>query len=153
MDPRREPPRRPEPPRPHHTTTTTTANTTTQHDPRPLHQQDQPHHHQALPTQPPHARHATAAADHDSVISPFSPKPSSAPSPSASIASDKRLSLPPRAHLDPEKAYYAHDSDPTRVSPNAVHDKSEYHEKDPEDKAWQLLVRLPCNISLAPIAN
>jgi hypothetical protein len=148
MDPRHEPALRPEPPRPqqlqhHHHDDDTINHHHTQHH-RHDHQQQQQDH-------PQHARHASRA-DHDSVISvisPFSPKPSSAPSPSASIASDKRLSLPPRAHLDPEKACYPNDSDsrdPARPEPHAVHDKSEYHEKDPEDKAWQLLFYLsgPC---------
>lgn len=105
---------------------------------------------------------------HDSVISPFSPKASAPPSPSSSIPSDvgrkhrsiseiqqtqertsrqsHRISYPPRAHLDPEKAAsYDHDHrSQNRASvPDAaavVYDKSEYHEKGPEDKAWQLLV-------------
>lgn len=106
---------------------------------------------------------------HDSVISPFSPKASAPPSPSSSISSDvgrkhrsvykiqetharqshnnHRVSYPPRAHLDPEKAgsydAYEHRSQNRGSVPDAgavVYDKSEYHEKGPEDKAWQLLV-------------
>lgn len=107
---------------------------------------------------------------HDSVISPFSPKASAPPSPSSSISSDvgrkhrsiseiqetharqshhnHRVSCPPRAHLgDPEKAdlydAYEHRSQNRGSVPGTggvVYDKSEYHEKGPEDKAWQLLV-------------
>ena len=105
---------------------------------------------------------------HDSVISPFSPKASAPPSPSSSISSDvgrrhhsiseiqgtqertsrqsHRVSYPPRAHLDPEKANsydLDHRSQGRASVPDAaavVYDKSEYHEKGPEDKAWQLLV-------------
>jgi hypothetical protein len=107
---------------------------------------------------------------HDSVISPFSPKASAPPSPSSSISShvgrkhrsvseiqetharyshnSHRVSYPPRAHLgDPEKANsydpYEHRSQTRGSIPDAgavVYDKSEYHEKGPEDKAWQLLV-------------
>ncbi|KAJ4381105.1 hypothetical protein N0V86_003452 [Didymella sp. IMI 355093] len=113
---------------------------------------------------------------HDSVISPFSPKASAPPSPSSSISShvgrkhhsiseiqetharyshnSHRVSYPPRAHLgDPEKANsydaYEHRSQAHGSIPDAgavVYDKSEYHEKGPEDKAWQLLFYLsgPC---------
>ncbi|KAJ4983779.1 hypothetical protein SVAN01_10699, partial [Stagonosporopsis vannaccii] len=61
-----------------------------------------------------------------------------------------RVSLPPRALLDPEKAA-SHDAyEPRahhRAAPDAVvYDKSEYHDQGPEDKAWQLLFYLsgPC---------
>lgn len=117
---------------------------------------------------------------HDSVISPFSPKASAPPSPSSSISSEAgrkhraiaeiqethdrrshqshRVSYPPRAHLDPEKAelYDAYDRRSNRASvPNAaavVYDKSEYHEKGPEDKAWQLLFYLSGPCALLSIA-
>ncbi|KAL6710721.1 hypothetical protein ACN47E_007778 [Coniothyrium glycines] len=111
---------------------------------------------------------------HDSVISPFSPKDSSPPSPSSSVSSAGRkhhsiadsrnsrsgvdrhsIQRPPKAHLDPEK--YGYDSSrggrsPHRVSgsgPDAeavVYDQGKYQEKGPEDKAWQLLFFLsgPC---------
>jgi hypothetical protein len=113
---------------------------------------------------------STTAYAHDSVISPFSPKTSAAPSPTSSVSSQTgrkhsnitaiqetqdgrshqshRVSYPQRAHLDPEKANL-HDEYDYRRSLNrgsvpdvaaVVHDKSEYHEKGPEDKAWQLLV-------------
>lgn len=122
-------------------------------------------------TQTDHANKRAAARAHDSVISPFSPKASAPPSPSSSISSDvgrkhrsiseiqevhdsqnHRPSYPPRAHLDPEKADY-YDSSRNHRSQNrasvpeaaaVVYDKSEYHEKGPEDKAWQLLVCVPC---------
>ncbi|KAF1925446.1 uncharacterized protein M421DRAFT_423764, partial [Didymella exigua CBS 183.55] len=120
---------------------------------------------------------------HDSVISPFSPKASAPPSPSSSISSDvgrkdrtiseiretlvrqshnsHRVSHPPRAHLDPEKANsydaFEHRSQNRRSVPDAgavVYDKSEYHEKGPEDKAWQLLFYLsgPCALLSVAIA-
>lgn len=122
---------------------------------------------------PTHARaHAHA---HDSVLSPFSPKASAPPSPSSSICSDaagrkqravadiqedgyarrshqsQHISPPARAHLDPEKAS-AHDAAyEHRASANdvaaVVYDKTEYHEKGPEDKAWQLLVRFLLSIT------
>ncbi|RAR08401.1 hypothetical protein DDE82_002382 [Stemphylium lycopersici] len=108
---------------------------------------------------------------HDSVISshPFSPKPSSPPSPCSSISSvggqqpnspqgrryspseiDRQsIQYPPKAHLDPEK--HAYSSSQGRRSPNRasatpapdsdaiVYDKGAYHEKGPEEKAWHLL--------------
>ena len=116
------------------------------------------------------ASRSTYGRAHDSVISPFSPAASAPPSPSSSISShagrkhrstteiqetagrqshqSHRLSYPPRAHLDPEKAsahdaLYEHRSQHRTSAPDAaavVYDKSEYHEKDPEDQAWQLLV-------------
>lgn len=108
----------------------------------------------------------------DSVIShPFSPKPSS-PSPDSSISSiidhskrhssatdyrhssaldGQNIQYPPRAYVDPEKYGY----DPSehrnsyRAGPGAdaiVYDQGQYHEKGPEEKAWQLLFYLsgPC---------
>lgn len=104
----------------------------------------------------------------DSVIShPFSPKQSNPPSPSSSISSVDRqkhnslteihpsvpandgrnVRLPPQAHLDPEKQNYGssqerrshRNSGSVRVD-DAVYDQAEYHEKAPEEKAWQLLV-------------
>ncbi|KAF9698120.1 hypothetical protein EKO04_003367 [Ascochyta lentis] len=122
---------------------------------------------------------SAAARPHDSVISPFSPKASEPPSPSSSISSQaarnhrsvsdiqdthdyqsRRLSYPPRAHLDPEKAdYYDSPRDhrsQNRASlpdaPAVVYDKSEYHEKGPEDKAWQLLFYLSAPCALLSIA-
>ena len=113
---------------------------------------------------------ATSGHAHDSVISPFSPKSSAPPSPGSSISSQTgrkhsaitkiqetqdrrshhshRVSYPQRAHLDPEKADLYDEYDHRRslnrgLVPDAaavVYDKSEYHEKGPEDKAWQLLV-------------
>ncbi len=117
---------------------------------------------------------------HDSVLSPFSPATSAPPSPGSSISSaagqkhrslaeshdynhdshshshSHRVSYPPRAHLDPEKAV-AHDAYEQRsqrsqhrasaADPRAVvYDKSQYHEKGPEDKAWQLLVCTPLRV-------
>ncbi|KAH9875350.1 hypothetical protein J1614_004842 [Plenodomus biglobosus] len=105
----------------------------------------------------------------DSVIShPFSPKPSS-PSPGSSISSidqrrhsvtDKRHSsaadgqnirYPPRAYIDPEKHGYGSSQAlrSYRPAPGAeavVYDQGKYHEKGPEEKAWQLLFYLsgPC---------
>jgi hypothetical protein len=105
----------------------------------------------------------------DSVIShPFSPKQSNPPSPSSSISSVDRqkhnsltaihpsvpanegrnIKFPPQAHLDPEKQDYgmaqgrrSHGtSGSVRVADDAVYDQAEYHEKAPEEKAWQLLV-------------
>ncbi|KAF2624191.1 hypothetical protein BU25DRAFT_163034 [Macroventuria anomochaeta] len=118
---------------------------------------------------------------HDSVISPFSPKTSAPPSLSSSISSNvgrkhhsvseiqethdresrqsHRVSYPPRAHLeDPEKANsydlpYEHRSQNRASVPNAVvYDKSEYHEKGPEDKTWQLLFYLSAPAALLSIA-
>lgn len=113
---------------------------------------------------------STTGRGHDSVIShPFSPKASSPPSPASSISSagrksrsipEVRYSSPPRGSrdityppqariIDPEKAAYSSPS-PGRRSPNvaqdAVYDQAEYHEKGPEEKAWQLLFFLsgPC---------
>lgn len=110
---------------------------------------------------------SAAGRAHDSVISPFSPKASAPPSPSSSISShvghkhrseseiqevhsgrSHRVSYPPRVYLDPEKADYYDSPNDNRSQDRAsvpdaaavVYDKSEYHEKDPEDKAWQLLV-------------
>ncbi|KAH7398715.1 hypothetical protein DE146DRAFT_498976 [Phaeosphaeria sp. MPI-PUGE-AT-0046c] len=111
----------------------------------------------------------------DSVIShPFSPKPSNPPSPSSSISSvgqhkhhsftdfhpeiaannGRNIRLPPQAHLDPEKQGYEssqgrrsqRNSASVRVADDAVYDQAEYHEKAPEEKAWQLLFFLsgPC---------
>ncbi|KAF2848770.1 hypothetical protein T440DRAFT_469841 [Plenodomus tracheiphilus IPT5] len=106
----------------------------------------------------------------DSVIShPFSPKPSSSPSPGSSISSidqqhyfatDKRnssttegqnIQYPPRAYLDPEKHGYGssqgRNSDHAGLGAEAVvYDQGKYHEKGPEEKAWQLLFYLsgPC---------
>lgn len=112
------------------------------------------------------ASKASYSRPHDSVISPFSPKASAPPSPSSSISSEAgrkqrslseiqetharqsrnshRVSYPPRAHLDPEKANlddaYAQNRGSVLGAGAVVYDKSEYHEKGPEDKAWQLLV-------------
>ncbi|KAH7392578.1 hypothetical protein BKA66DRAFT_16786 [Pyrenochaeta sp. MPI-SDFR-AT-0127] len=112
---------------------------------------------------------------HDSLIShPLSPKLSSPPSPTSSVSSAGRrhhslpaeiqhappqvasrgIAYPPVAHLDPEKNGYAPSSQSHR-SPNRasgldadaiVYDQGEYHEKGPEEKAWQLLFYLsgPC---------
>jgi hypothetical protein len=104
------------------------------------------------------------ARGHDSVMShPFSPKPSSPPSPTSSISSAGRkhrsiseiqeashvsVSYPPRAYIDPEKGPSSPRSPRSnRVSssnPNVtatVFDAGEYIEKDPGEKAVQLLVR------------
>ncbi|KZM21411.1 uncharacterized protein EKO05_0006173 [Ascochyta rabiei] len=116
---------------------------------------------------------------HDSVLSPLSPSASVPPSPSSSISShaarkhrsiteihetqarqSRSLSYPPRAHLDPEKADYydsprEHRSQNRASLPDAaavVYDKSEYHEKGPEDKAWQLLFYLSAPCALLSIA-
>jgi len=102
---------------------------------------------------------------HDSVIShPFSPKQSYPPSPSSSVSSaggrrhrsipeiqfsppardSQNIRSPPQAHLDPEKHGYGssqgHRSQRHSEANDAVYDQSEYHEKEPEEKAWQLLV-------------
>lgn len=117
------------------------------------------------------ASRSTTGHAHDSVISPFSPHASAPNSPGSSISSaagrnhasqpdileahdrhSHRVSLPPRAHLDPEKAasydaYEAYDArSQHRAAPDAVvYDKTEYHDQGPEDKAWQLLVcATPC---------
>ncbi|KAI4625667.1 uncharacterized protein J4E92_003437 [Alternaria infectoria] len=121
---------------------------------------------------------------HDSVIShPFSPKASSAPSPCSSISSIGQqrnstaeiryssrseiergsIQYPQQAHLDPEKHGYG--SSQGRRSPNRVsaagpdgdaivYDKGAYHEKGPEEKAWQLLFWLcgPCAFLSGAIA-
>jgi hypothetical protein len=104
----------------------------------------------------------------DSVISPFSPKPSHPPSPTSSVSSagsrrhharsaiqqaassrEGNLRHPPQAHLDPEKHASAHSHSlshrdsvtAAHASASAVvHDQGEYHEKAVEEKAWQLLV-------------
>jgi hypothetical protein len=107
---------------------------------------------------------------HDSVIShPFSPKASSPPSPCSSVSSigrprhsipeiqrsrseieQQRIQHPPQAHIDPEK--HGHGSSRGHRSPNRVpaaagpdgdaivYDKGEYQEKQPEERAWHLLV-------------
>jgi len=121
---------------------------------------------------------------HDSVISshPFSPKASSAPSPCSSISSigpqrnstpeirysrsdieQRNIPYPQQAHLDPEKHGYG--SSRGGRSPNhasatgldgdaIVYDKGAYHEKGPEEKAWQLLFWLcaPCAFLSGAIA-
>lgn len=108
----------------------------------------------------------------DSVIShPFSPKQSYPPSPSSSISSAggrrhssiqqvqpptlvndaQHLRPPPQAHLDPEKHGYGSSqgrhshrhSGSARAANDAVYDQGQYHEKAPEEKAWQLLVGGP----------
>lgn len=112
---------------------------------------------------------------HDSVIShPLSPKQSYPPSPTSSISSaggraqrslldiqhtapsndGQKIRQPPQAHLDPEKHGYA--SSQGHHSPrhsaalagahDVVYDQNKYHEKEPEEKAWQLLFYLsgPC---------
>jgi hypothetical protein len=105
----------------------------------------------------------------DSVIShPFSPKQSYPPSPASSISSadaqkhrsiteiqsssqisnGQSITRPAQAHLDPEKHGYGssqghrshRNSGSARAANDAVYDQSEYHEKAPEEKAWQLLV-------------
>jgi hypothetical protein len=105
----------------------------------------------------------------DSVIShPFSPKQSYPPSPTSSISSvggrkhyatseiqpasrpisdAQNITCPPRVYLDPEKQSYdalheprSHRNSAVRGASDAVYDQSEYHEKAPEEKAWQLLV-------------
>jgi hypothetical protein len=104
----------------------------------------------------------------DSVIShPFSPKQSYPPSPCSSISSagkgrhasiqeiqsptldnsPQNLRRPPQAHLDPEKHGYGSQdrhshrhSGSARAANDAVYDQGQYHEKAPEEKAWQLLV-------------
>jgi hypothetical protein len=106
----------------------------------------------------------------DSVIShPFSPKQSYPPSPTSSISSvggrkhysiteiqpasrpisdGQNIRCPPQAHLDPEKQGYDSLHEPrshrnsasARGANDAVYDQGEYHEKAPEEKAWQLLV-------------
>jgi hypothetical protein len=106
----------------------------------------------------------------DSVIShPFSPKQSYPPSPSSSISSaggrkhcsiteiqaastpiddGQSIRRPPQAHLDSEKYGYDSSRGPrshrnsasARAANDAVYDQGEYHEKAPEEKAWQILV-------------
>lgn len=113
---------------------------------------------------------------HDSVISshPFSPKASSAPSPTSSISSigqqrnstpeirysrsdieQNNIQYPQQAHLDPEKHGYGSSHDgrsPNRASAARldsdaiVYDKGAFHEKGPEEKAWQLLVCEPSSL-------
>ncbi|KAI8934754.1 hypothetical protein NX059_008442 [Plenodomus lindquistii] len=106
----------------------------------------------------------------DSVIShPFSPKASSSPSPGSSISSTEQsqyfaankrhsstvdnqsIQYPPRAYLDPEKHGYGSSPDRNSNRPGegveaVVYDQGKYHEKGPEEKAWQLLFFLsgPC---------
>jgi len=121
---------------------------------------------------------------HDSVISshPFSPKASSAPSPTSSISSigqqrnstpeirysrsdieQNNIQYPQQAHLDPEKHGYGSSHDgrsPNRASAARldsdaiVYDKGAFHEKGPEEKAWQLLFWLcgPCAFLSGAIA-
>jgi hypothetical protein len=118
---------------------------------------------------------------HDSVIShPFSPKASSPPSPCSSVSSigrprhsvqetrrsrseiEQQIQLPPKAHLDPEKhglgSSRGHRS-PNRVSaagPDGdaiVYDKGEYQEKQPEERAWHLLVSDTNSINLTVVSN
>ncbi|RYN30156.1 hypothetical protein AA0119_g2117 [Alternaria tenuissima] len=121
---------------------------------------------------------------HDSVISshPFSPKASSAPSPTSSISSigqqrnstpeirysrsdieQNNIQYPQQAHLDPEKHGYgsSHDGRSPNRAPAArldsdaiVYDKGAFHEKGPEEKAWQLLFWLcgPCAFLSGAIA-
>jgi len=124
---------------------------------------------------------ATSGHAHDSVISPFSPKTSAPPSPGSSISSQAgrkhsaiteiqetqdrrshshRVSYPQRAHLDPEKANLYDEYDhrrslnrgPVPDAAAVVYDKSEYHEKGPEDKTWQLLFYLSGPCALLSIA-
>jgi hypothetical protein len=105
----------------------------------------------------------------DSVIShPFSPKQSYPPSPTSTISSaggrrhrsipeiqlstptqqGQSITCPPQAHLDPEKHGYGlpqsdfshRHSGSGRGANDAVYDQGEYHENEPEEKAWQLLV-------------
>ena len=121
------------------------------------------HHHGSRASKSSHAR------GRDSVIShPWSPHASSPPSPRSSTSSTARrhrsfsaahhaphviksqsISFPPQAHLDPEKhGYYSLQSPRTpqrRSNPRAdavLYDQTNYQEKWPEDRAWQLLVRL-----------
>lgn len=123
------------------------------------------HGHQSLRTE--HASKPGHACGHDSVISqPWSPHNSGPPSLRNSVSSagqrqcsvsETRLApdalrvqtvpYPSQAHLDPEKnGYYSLQSPrtPTRVSVSrsglVVYDHTEYQEKGPEDKAWQVLV-------------
>ncbi|EOA90888.1 uncharacterized protein SETTUDRAFT_64485, partial [Exserohilum turcica Et28A] len=134
---------------------------------------DHCHHHHSL-RRDRTSKASSHGRPHDSVISsrPFSPKPSSPPSPSSnssiSSLSNHRTSshapapydrtsipYPPQAHLDPEK--HAELLSQTRRVPNRisvvpsnpdaiVYDKGAFHEKGPEEKAWQLLFWLfgPC---------
>ncbi|CAO2650942.1 Nn.00g092390.m01.CDS01 [Neocucurbitaria sp. VM-36] len=122
------------------------------------------------------------ARPRDSVIShPFSPKPSSPPSPSSSVSSAGRrhrstseirisssspavnsqnITYPPRAYLDPEKQAYGSSkgrSSRDRVTPGpgpeaVVYDQGEYHEKGPEEKTWQLLFYLSGPCALLSLA-
>ncbi|KAL1792762.1 hypothetical protein ACET3X_009269 [Alternaria dauci] len=121
---------------------------------------------------------------HDSVISshPFSPNDSSAPSPGSSISSigqqqnptpetrysrsnieQRNVQYPQQAHLDPEKHGYGSSHDgpsPNRASAARldseaiIYDKGAFHEKGPEEKAWQLLFWLcgPCAFLSGAIA-
>jgi hypothetical protein len=102
---------------------------------------------------------------HDSVIShPFSPKRSYPPSPTSSVSSaggrrhspipeiqsarpandGQNISYPAPAHLDPEKHGYRssqeHRTHRQSETQDAVYDENKYHEKEPLEKAWQLLV-------------
>jgi hypothetical protein len=131
-----------------------------------------------------HHSKSSLARGHDSVISsqPFSPKASSAPSPCSSISSigqqrnstpeirysrsdieQTSIQYPQRAHLDPEKHGYSSSHggrSPNRASAVGldsdaiVYDKGAYHEKGPEEKAWQLLFWLcgPCAFLSGAIA-
>lgn len=115
-----------------------------------------------------HSARASKASNrraHDSVIShPLSPKLSTPPSPTSSVSSAGRqhrgiqeiqhapathdVACPPPAHLDPEKHDYGSSQGGQRSANRAsgldadaiVYDQGEYHEKGPEEKAWQLLV-------------
>ncbi|KAH6618984.1 hypothetical protein C7974DRAFT_441594 [Boeremia exigua] len=119
-------------------------------------------------SQPSQQRPRDLARAHDSVISPFSSAASAPPSPGSSFSSDarqhhapppshdtrhSRVSYPPRAHLDPEKA--APDAFSARSHrASAVHEKTEYlDDHGPEDKACQLLFFLsgPCALLSAAI--
>jgi hypothetical protein len=104
------------------------------------------------------ASRSSNVRSHDSVVShPFSPKPSSPPSPTSTVSSaapkhrsgdhdneiqhppSVNISYPAHAHLDPEKAAaspHRRDSNLTIV----LYDSSEYMEKGPEEKPIQLLV-------------
>ncbi|EDU48564.1 hypothetical protein PtrSN002B_000832 [Pyrenophora tritici-repentis] len=131
-----------------------------------------------------HSRSSYRAHDSVISSHPLSPKGSSLPSPCSSINSTRgphrnskpefhysasdieqqqhQIQFPPRAYIDPEKQ--AHRYSHSHPSPNRasagpeddaiVYDKGAYHEKGPEEKAWQLLFWLcgPCAFLSGAIA-
>lgn len=127
-----------------------------------------PHHQNFQPDR--YSKSSHHGCPRDSVIShPLSPKTPSPPSPGTSIASigprqsspatqhpisplDRQsLQYPPRAYVDPEKQEYRasqgrHSYRTASAAEAVVYDQGSFHEKGPEENAWQLLVRKshPC---------